>query len=397
MASCPAFVSAESYVSTHPVISWTQDGETRSLRWCSESGAPPASRVVVADDRITADAAYGLACQGIALLWRGDFQNARQLLVALAHRADRQSRKPEKPATSSPAAPAVAFHLHRQARSQRARTLGALLVELDANFGVGLRRAPDVRQACVEALGPAEGPAVISLRALLGLIGAHEWRTKGIDIAALGGKIHPHYGVFAPIRTEYVDLVASAPLPPLTSSQSVAFDIGTGTGVLAAVLARRGIRRVVATDLDARALLCAQENIARLGLESTVQCLHADLFPEGRAALVVCNPPWLPARPSSPLERGIYDPESRMLSGFLNALPEHLEPQGEGWLVLSDLAEHLGLRSRDGLLAAFEKAHLKVLGRQDALPRHRKAGDKSDPLHWARAVEAISLWRLGVG
>ncbi len=353
--------------------------------------------MVIADDRITADEAYGLACQGTALLWRGDFQNARQLLIALAHRADRQPRKPEKPeASSTPVDPAAAFHRHRQARSQRARTLGALVVELDANFGVGLRRAPDVRQACVEAFGPAEGPAVMSLRALLGLIGAHEWRTKGIEIAAVGGRIHPHYGVFAPIRAEYVDLVATAPLPPLTALHSVAFDIGTGTGVLAAVLARRGIRRVVATDVDARALRCAEENVGRLGLEGQVQCIHADLFPEGRAALVLCNPPWLPARPSSPLERGIYDPESRMLSGFLSALPQHLEPQGEGWLVLSDLAEHLGLRSRDELLSAFGKAHLTVLDRHDIQPRHLKVSDKSDPLHWARAAEVISLWRLGV-
>jgi hypothetical protein len=32
--------------------------------------------VVIADDQMTANDAYGLACQGTALLWRGDFQNA---------------------------------------------------------------------------------------------------------------------------------------------------------------------------------------------------------------------------------------------------------------------------------------------------------------------------------
>ena len=234
----------------------------------------------------------------------------------------------------------------------------------------------------------------MSLRALLGLIGAHEWRAKGIEIATLGGRIHPHYGVFAPIRSEYIDLVAGAPLPALTSSCSVAFDIGTGTGVLAAVLARRGIRRVVATDLDPRALLCAGENMVRLGLETQVELQSADLFPQGRAALVVCNPPWLPARPSAAIERGIYDPDSRMLMGFLSALPRHLEPQGEGWLILSDLAEHLGLRSRDELLTAFDQAQLQVLGRHDAPPTHFKASDKDDPLHWARAAEVTSLWRL---
>jgi SAM-dependent methyltransferase len=353
--------------------------------------------VIIADDRITADEAYGLACQGTALLWRGDFQNARQMLLALAKRIDRKERKPKQLAASSVVtSPAAAFHRHRQAQSQRARTLGMLLVPLDEDYGVPLRRAPDVRQACREAYGPAEGPSVSSLRALLGLIGAHEWRTKGIEIAAVGGRIHPHYGVFAPIRREYVDLVAKAPLPQLGSSCSVAFDIGTGTGVLAAVLARRGLRRVVATDRDPRALACARENLERLGLAQQVQVVPADLFPEGRAALVVCNPPWLPARPSSPIERGIYDPESRMLREFLRALPAHLEPGGEGWLVLSDIAEHLGLRSRSELLAALDAAGLQVVDRSDVRPDHPRASDETDPLHAARAAEVTSLWRLTV-
>jgi methylase of polypeptide subunit release factors len=248
----------------------------------------------------------------------------------------------------------------------------------------------------LEAYGPGEGPSVASLRALLGLIGAHEWRTRGIEIPAIGGRIHPHYGVFAPIRREYVDLVATAPLPDFRSSSSVAFDIGTGTGVLAAVLARRGIRRVVATDRDPRALACALENLERLGLADQVEVVQTDLFPEGRAALVVCNPPWVPARPSSPIERGIYDPESRMLRGFLGSLSKHLEPGCEGWLILSDLAEHLGLRPRSELLAAFDAAGLKVVDRSDVRPNHPRASDDTDRLHAARAAEVTSLWRLAV-
>ena len=46
---------------------------------------------------------------------------------------------------------ASAFHLTRQSRGQRARTLGMLLVELDGDYRIDLRRAPDVRQACEEA------------------------------------------------------------------------------------------------------------------------------------------------------------------------------------------------------------------------------------------------------
>ncbi len=380
-----------------PLVCWIEGGEARSARWRSESAAPPPKRVIIAGDDISADDAYGLACQGTALLWRGDFQSARRMLIALERRADRKPRVRKRPAASSiPITPAEAFHLHRQARSQRARTLGALLVPLDEDHGIALTGAPDIRKACAEAYGPDRGPSVAPLRALLGVIGAHEWRTKGIEIPAIGGRIHPHYGVFAPIRREYVDLVAAAPLPPLMSSSSFAFDIGTGTGVLAAVLARRGFRRVIATDWDPRALACARENLERLGLSEQVEVVKADVFPEGRAALVVCNPPWVPARPSSPIERGIYDPESRMLREFLGALCEHLETGGEGWLILSDLAEHLGLRTRSELLSLFRAAGLRVVDRSDVRPIHPRVADETDPLHAARASEVTSLWRLTV-
>lgn len=370
-----------------PVVSWTEAGGARSARWRSQSGALPPKRIVIAGDRTTADAAYRLACEGTAILWRGDFQNARQLLQALARRAD---SKPLKPAAS----PTETFHLYRQAQSQRARTLGMLLLPFAHDYTIPLRRAPDVRQACLEAYGPGEeeGRSVASLRELLGLIGAHEWRKKGIEIPALGGRIHPHYGVFAPIRSEYVGLVAEAPLPSI--APALAFDIGTGTGVLAAVLARRGVARIVATDQDPRALVCARENLARLDLTGRVAVVEADLFPEGRAPLVVCNPPWIPARPSTPIEHAVYDPEGRMLRGFLGGLAAHLEPGGEGWLILSDLAEHLGLRSRAALLAAIDEAGLKVVGRMDARPNHPRANDAADPLHDARAAELTSLWRL---
>ncbi|MDO8437451.1 MAG: class I SAM-dependent methyltransferase [Nitrosomonadaceae bacterium] len=375
-----------------PVINWNESGIDQSAHWRSESGTPPPKRVVIADDRMTADAAYRLACEGTALLWRGDYQNARQLLQAMARRADEKPRK----AKNKPATPKDAFHLHRQAQSQRSRTLNMLLLPFNSDHSIPLRRAPDVRAACSEAYGIDDGqPYVLSLRGLLGLIGAHEWRKNGVQIPALDARIHPHYGVFAPIRGEYVSLVNDTPLPLLTRTQSVAFDIGTGTGVLAAVLARHGIKRIVATDQDLRALACARENLTRLGLADQVDIVEADLFPEGHAALIVCNPPWVPARPSSPLEYAVFDPESRMLNGFLGGLAAHLEPGGEGWLILSDLAEHLGLRTRDELLATIAAAGLQVLGKIDVKPHHPRASDTNDPLYAARAAELTSLWRLG--
>ncbi|GAC1316052.1 MAG: class I SAM-dependent methyltransferase [Collimonas sp.] len=378
-------------VSEPPMIHWIEEDQPRSARWRSENGNPAPKRVVIADDRMTADTAYRLACEGTGMLWRGDFQNARQLLQALARRAEPKAEKRGKP-RKQPTSPTDAFNLHRQAQSQRARTLGMLLLPFDADYSIPLRRAPDVHLACNEAYGAPTAPFVASLRELLGLIGAHEWRKKGVEIAALGERIHPHYGVYSPVRGEYIELVAAAPLP----STKLAFDIGTGTGVLAALLAKRGVQRVVATDMDPRALSCARENLLRLNLDNKVTLLQADLFPEGRAPLVICNPPWIPARPSSPIEHAVYDPESRMLRGFLSGLAQHLEPGGEGWLILSDLAEHLGLRSRAELLAAIDTAGLQVVGKTDIRPQHPKVSDQTDPLHAARAAELTSLWRLTI-
>lgn len=381
------------------MIEWSSQGQAHTAQWRSESGASAPRRVIAADDTLPADTAYRMACEGTGLLWTGDFQNARMLLQALMRRADRKPRKVAAKAAQKAAAatPAEAFHLHRQAQAQRARVLSSVLIVLEGDYTIALRRAPDLRQACTEAWGPASGNRVVaSLRELLGLVGAHEWRKKGVEIPALGAppgnRIHPHYGVFSPVRGEYVDLVAQAPLP----SKTLAFDVGVGTGVLSAVLARRGVQRVVATDQDPRALTCARENLQRLGLTSRVELQQQDLFPEGKAPLVVCNPPWLPARASSPIERAVYDEGSGMLRGFLAGLAAHLEPGGEGWLILSDLAEHLQLRTREQLLEWIAQGGLKVLGRQDVKPRHGKSADASDALHTARAAEVTSLWRLGL-
>ena len=403
---------------SYPTINWMEEKQPRSSLWRSERGAAPPKRVVLADDTLSADSAYRQACEGTGLLWRGDFQNARLLLQALTRRIDKppKASKTAKMGRKKAVAQAEtgvpqgeAFHLYRQAKAQRARVLGMVLIEFAPDYAIALRRAPDAKQACIEAWGPANdgGTSVASLRELMGVISAHEWRKKGVEISALtsagaavakaapNNRIYPHYGVFSPVRGEYVDLVAIAPFPKKRPAKFVAFDIGTGTGVLAAVLALRDVDQVVATDQDERALICAKENIYKLRLPNPVKVMQADLFPEGLASVIVCNPPWLPARPGSPLEGAVYDEGSRMLLGFIKGLAAHLASGGEGWLILSDFAEHLGLRTRAELLSAIEAGGLKVLGKMDTKPEHPKTLDATNPLAEARSKEVTSLWRLG--
>jgi hypothetical protein len=367
----------------HPsTVSWREGGALRRARWLTADGRPAPAHVHVVGNDLSADRACRLAADGAGLLWRGDHPNARALLDAMARRVDRAAAR-------RPLPPAAEFHRQRQHRARRARLLRAVLVELGAGHRLELPRAPDVADACREVYGPSDAAAVVALRELIGVQSAHEWRRTGIPIPALGARIHPHHGVFAPTRTDYVDLVAQAPLPPVRT----AFDIGTGTGVLAALLLHRGVPAVVATDVEQRAVACALENLHRLGFADRSAVLRRNLFPPGRADLVVCNPPWMPGSPTAPLEAGIYDRRGAMLSAFVRGLPDHLAQRGEAWLVLSDLPELLGLRDPAMLPALVASAGLVVRGRLTARATTRVLPD--DPLAELRSRETIALWRLG--
>lgn len=351
------------------------------MNWLSATSSAP-RRVGPADDRTTADDALRRIRAGEALLYAGDFRNARQLLAALGRRLT--------PRRSRDATPAEAFRRERHRRREAHLLLNRLLVPVEAGWRIPLPRAPDVAEALAAALGPApEGGGMLPLREILGAVGAHEWRKGGVPVAALGARVHPHHGVFAPVRGEYADLVGAA-LAGRDLTGKVVFDVGTGTGVLAFLAARRGAR-VVATDSEPRAVACARENAERLGLSDRVEVREADLFPEGRADLVLCNPPWVPADAHTPLERAVYDPGGRFLAGFLAGLRDHLAPGGEAFLVLSDLAERLGLREPGTLEAAFAGVGLRRVEARTAPAAHPRAKDPDDPLHEARAGEVTTL------
>ena len=385
-------------------VQWSENETSHQALWLSQSNHIAPARVVLVDDKTTADDAYRLACEGTSLLWRGDFHNARQLLQALGRRIDRTNerselRKIKKAANKSAADKSVSpkeipnlFHQQRQLQAQRSRILSRLLLELDTGYISKLRRAPDISAACTAAFGELDESCVLSFRDLQGALGAAQWREKGVPIEPLNLSVFPHYGVFAPTRHEYVQLLLDAPLPDVCK---VAYDIGTGTGLLAIILAQRGVKQVIATDLNPRALACASDNFTRLEL-SSIQLQQADLYPTDTplADLIVCNPPWLPAKPSSPLEYAVYDPNSKMLRGLLQGAKQHLAAHGELWLILSDLAEHLQLRTRNELLGWLADAGLAVKYRLDTKAKHGRSQDDTDPLFAARSSETTSLWCL---
>ena len=364
-------------------IAWVQQGVTREAEWLSALQTNPPKWLEVIGDQTNADTAYRLASEGCGLVYAGDYQNARQLLQALARR---MNKKPLK------AAPTLleTFHLHRARQIQRANILNKVMLHLEHGRS-NLKRAPDASEALAHALdGHVPDSLLMPLQMLQGMVGAYEWRKKGVLIPALGKNIHADYGVYSPVRGEYLELIAQAPLQAGT-----AMDIGTGTGVIASILAKRGVAEIIATDNQSRALACARENVQRLGYHGKIRVVEAHLFPAGSTAdLIVCNPPWLPAKAQSAIEHAVYDPDSRMLKAFLTGVSAHLHPDGEAWLIMSDLAELIGLRKPGELAGWIADAGLQIVQRLDTRPEHGKARDEQDPLFAARSKEATSLYRL---
>ncbi len=364
-------------------LSWQSHSETRTAVWQSEAGYPPPETLILADDTLTGDAAYWRACAGTAMLYTGDFQNAKQLLQAVTRRAD---RKPAKPMSTM----LETFHQHRARQIVRANITNKVLIELQ--YGeCNLTRSPEFQEAVESALGEkAPETMVLSLRETLGMIGANEWRKKGVYVNSLKANIHASYGVFSPVRGEYLDLINAADL----NDPQIGWDIGTGTGVIAAVLVARGVQQVVATDTSGRALQSAAENFQRLNMQTKISLVETSLFPSGKADLIVCNPPWVPAKVNTPIEHSIYDPKSQMLKGFLNGAKSRLNANGEAWLIMSNLAENIGLRSPDDLQNWIKQAGLSVIDKRDISPKHAKSSEQSDRLYEARSKEVTSLYRL---
>jgi SAM-dependent methyltransferase len=358
--------------------------------WLSPGARAPA-RYIDIDDRTTAAEALARVRGGATLIYRGDYRNARQLLAAMGRRLGVRTARPGGPRSLRDL-----FLEERRRQRLEHETLSRLAVPVEAGQAgprVALRNAPEVAEALAAALGAAIPlPGALPLRDLLGMIGAQEWRRKGVEVPSLGAHLRTRWGVFAPVRGEHVELTAEAVRRwPVAGKR--ALDVGTGTGVLALLLARAGAR-VTATDLAPAAVDCARENAARLGLAERIEVVEADLYPAGRFDVVVCNPPWLPHEAVTPLDRAVYDPGGRFLARFLDGLAAHLAPGGEGWLILSDLAERLGLRAEGELERQLAAAGLEVAGGIEATPRHPRSRDPDDPLHQARSREVTALRRL---
>ncbi len=173
-------------------------------------------------------------------------------------------------------------------------------------------------------------------------------RVAGIPLVILPG-------VFNPKLFRSGEFLARNLGPDRISGKAAVLDLGTGSGI-AAIVAARWARRVVATDIDPTAIRCARINVLLNKLETKVDVRQGDLFGpvnSERFDLVLFNPPYFRGRPQNGFDHAWRG--EGVLQRFAAGLPEVLAPRGQALMIYStDAAENdvPSLFARLGLEAA---------------------------------------------
>lgn len=116
-------------------------------------------------------------------------------------------------------------------------------------------------------------------------------------------------------RPETEHLVEAALARVSAEDPARILDLCTGSGIVAAVLARERPRAAVtATDVSSAALSLAEENLQHLGLAERVNLIQGDLFqplgPPGSCFdLITANPPYISEAELKELDREVRDHE----------------------------------------------------------------------------------------
>lgn len=163
------------------------------------------------------------------------------------------------------------------------------------------------------------------------------------------------------VGTDGVLLGAWAAVPIQAGPQPRILDIGTGTGIIALIMAQRhNCARVTGIDIDAQAVAQAAANVAASPFASRIKMLHVDvaMMTEGGYDAIVCNPPFFSHSLKCPdsrrsLARHDVTLNPRLLMQCVSRLMAE-----NGCLSVVVPAEGAGQMESEALLAGFFKSRV---------------------------------------
>jgi release factor glutamine methyltransferase len=145
--------------------------------------------------------------------------------------------------------------------------------------------------------------------------------------------------VFNPKVPRTGEFLASQLDSNLVDREDQVLDMGTGSGV-AAVVAAKYARRVVAVDINPAAVRCAGINALINGVEQQIEVRHGDLFAPVRGEkfdLILFNPPFVRGAPTDDRDRAWRS--SNVAECFAQGLRAHLKPRGSALVLLSTFGD----------------------------------------------------------
>lgn len=200
---------------------------------------------------------------------------------------------------------------------------------------------------------------------------------EGLFISALEGRVYVFPHVFVPSDQKVVTLLADH--LDVGEADRV-LDMGTGTGLLALLVARRGGRTIVATDSNPEAVKNARFNAHYWGFSERIDVRGpAHLFDSvqgERFDVILFNAPWIEDEPRTLYETALYDKNYAVITEFIQRAPDHLTPEGRILLQYSKISELTGHGSIQNLHDVIEASGLTIVERWSTARRGRVLGDR---------------------
>lgn len=212
---------------------------------------------------------------------------------------------------------------------------------------------------------------------------------QGVYLAVLGHRLHPFYGTYLPKRTTHLELFATW-LAQWSGPRRTAVDVGTGSGVLALLLARAGVEHIVATDLNPNAIESVRRELARRSRPPITPVL-ADLLGSSTdpVDLIVFNPPWTQGRVGTLLDRALTY-EAGLFERFFEQARARVTPEGRVLLVFSNVLRLVQPDVPHPIDAELERGRFRLANKLTRRVKPPRGADQQR----RRTKERVEIWEL---
>lgn len=344
---------------------------------------------------------------------------------------------PEKPLDpfSKCKTPSDRFNLYRRIQNEIASFLSQVGFLIDYSGQPRLKNAPAPRNLKKHVDFDEELPAgrrffyktdyFLNVSSFNGANSAYQYEKEGVVVPLLQGKrVYFGYGVWPPTNVHIYRLFAMflEERRLLYADKKTAVDFGCGSGILSFIVKTRlNVQRLWALDSFSEAVRFTKINSQILNFQDSISSFQADICEESpndvlkklrdlhgvpsRVDLVVCNPPWIIAKPmkdETSIENGNYDEKEQFLQRFFEVSSQMIQKSkgasgknGTILLLYSDYSQKLGLQKPDRIeelcllhsLRIIHKAKLPFALKEDS---HKMV----DPLKQFKKESSYILYEI---